>query len=151
MYPKMQTNPSIKLNVPSKLIMRISIVEAISSGMLKLISSKLFFISFVMITDAPKTSNIFAIFEPTTFPTTISDDLWITASIDDASSGSEVPILTMVTPIINGLILKNKPIFSAAVVKKSALLTRIMILTISIIIQSIIVIILVLLTSCSFY
>ncbi|GAG00393.1 unnamed protein product, partial [marine sediment metagenome] len=51
--------------------------------------------------------------EPTTFPTTISEEFLKTAKIDEISSGKEVPIATIVAPTIKAGIPKNKPIFSA--------------------------------------
>ncbi|GBE17974.1 hypothetical protein BMS3Abin16_00562 [archaeon BMS3Abin16] len=48
----------------------------------------------------PRTRKMFVIFDPTTFPATISDAPDRTETIDDTSSGSEVPIDTIVTPTI---------------------------------------------------
>ena len=48
-----------------------------------------------------------------TLPTTISDSPAKMEAIDVANSGSEVPMEMMVTPMINGEIPRDKPIFSA--------------------------------------
>jgi len=59
-----------------------------------------------------------------TFPTTISESFAKTEAIEVASSGSEVPKATIVTPIINGEIPNERPIFSAESIKKSEDLSR---------------------------
>jgi hypothetical protein len=46
----------------------------------------------------PSTRKMFVMFEPTTFATTISDAPRDTATREETSSGSEVPMATMVTP-----------------------------------------------------
>ena len=63
-------------------------------------------------------------FEPTTFPTTISDDPSKTAMIEEMSSGKDVPTATIVTPMMKAGNPKNKPIFSAEFVKNSEALTN---------------------------
>ncbi len=50
---------------------------------------------------------------PITLATTISEVPEYTAAIDVAISGNDVPKAMMVTPIINGLIPSDNPIFSA--------------------------------------
>ena len=65
----------------------------------------------------PKIKKILVIFEPTTLPTTISDEFLKTAKIEEISSGKEIPIATIVTPTIKAGKPKNKPIFSAECVK----------------------------------
>ena len=52
-------------------------------------------------------------FDPTALPITISDDPENTEAIDVASSGSEVPNATIVTPMINDGIPIANPTFSA--------------------------------------
>lgn len=54
----------------------------------------------------PSTSNVFAMFDPTTFPITISECPPITEITEVAISGSDVPRATIVTPIMNGDSLK---------------------------------------------
>ena len=51
----------------------------------------------------PKIINVLKIFEPTTFPIAISALPWIAESMLTTISGAEVPIPTMVTPIMNSL------------------------------------------------
>ena len=53
-----------------------------------------------MIAVRPKMRNTLAIFEPTTLPTTTSDESFTTAIIEVTISGSDVPSATMVTPTI---------------------------------------------------
>lgn len=65
----------------------------------------------------PITRKILVIFEPKTLPITISEAPFVTAIIDEISSGREVPTPTITTPVINEDILKESPIFSAAPVK----------------------------------
>ena len=48
---------------------------------------------------AQVTRNIFAILEPITFPTEISGDPFITASMETTSSQSDVPKPTTINPI----------------------------------------------------
>lgn len=49
--------------------------------------------------ETPSTKKILKILEPTTLPIAISTFFFLTATIDVANSGSEVPIETMVSPI----------------------------------------------------
>lgn len=63
-------------------------------------------------------------FDPKTLATTISVTLSKTANRDETSSGIDVPTPTMVIPMRNGDIPKEKPIFSADSSSQSALLTR---------------------------
>ncbi len=59
--------------------------------------------------DKPSTKNILKIFDPTTFPIARSTLFFKAAEIDVASSGREVPIDTIVRPII----LSEIPIYFA--------------------------------------
>jgi len=70
--------------------------------------------------EIPIIRRIFAIFEPTAFAETISVLSFKTAATEEASSGKEVPIATIVTPIMKGEILKARPIFSALSTNQSA-------------------------------
>jgi len=85
--------------------------------------------------DKPTIKRILAIFEPTTLAVTISLAPFKTAAIDEASSGKEVPMATIVTPIIKGEIFKARPIFSAFSTSQSADFTNKARLAIKIIIQ----------------
>ena len=67
----------------------------------------------------PMTNNILVILDPITFPATISELPMFTAAIDEANSGKDVPNATTVTPMINGEMPKDKPIFSAASTNQS--------------------------------
>jgi len=67
----------------------------------------------------PRTKRMFAIFDPTTLPITISDCPAKTAAIEEANSGKEVPNATIVTPIIKGEIPNESPISSAASTNQS--------------------------------
>ncbi len=49
--------------------------------------------------ETPNTKKILKILEPTTLPIAISTFFFLTATIEVASSGREVPIETMVNPI----------------------------------------------------
>ncbi len=80
--------------------------------------------SFILIflestAETPKIKRMFVMFEPTTFPTTISELFCMTAITEDINSGNDVPTATIVTPTTNGDIPRDKPIFSAASVNLS--------------------------------
>ena len=68
---------------------------------------------------SPNTSKILAILEPTTLPSTMEDSSAMTAVIEVANSGSEVPNATIVIPTTKGEIPRDNPIFSAESIKKS--------------------------------
>ena len=88
--------------------------EAMSIGIsVSMISNSFNSIFFPTTTDNPKTSKILVILEPITFPTTISEEPLNTEANDVANSGRDVPNATMVTPIMNGDIPNDNPIFSA--------------------------------------
>ena len=70
------------------------------------------------------TRNIFAILEPTTFPTEMSGDPFVTASIETTSSQSEVPKPTTINPIKNSEILSFLPIAIALDISISAPFTK---------------------------
>ena len=70
------------------------------------------------------TKKIFAIFEPMTFPTEISGDPLITASIETTSSHSEVPKPTTINPIKNSETLSFLPIAIALDISISAPFTK---------------------------
>lgn len=79
-----------------------------------------FKVIFFPITAAiPRTRKILVIFDPSTFPTTISVAPPATAANEDPSSGRLVPIPTIKTPVINGDRPAFNPIDSAAPTKKS--------------------------------
>src|SRR3990167_4494747 len=59
-----------------------------------------------------KTSKILAILEPIMFPKASPTSCFRIATVDTASSGSEVPRATIVTPIINGETRKDLEMFS---------------------------------------
>ena len=80
---------------------------------------------------------MFAMFEPITFPVTISDEFFKTENIEEINSGNEVPMDTIIIPIINGDNPKNIPIFSDASVNLSAAFINIAKLNINIPIQRI--------------
>ncbi len=65
----------------------------------------------------PSMRNMFVMFDPMTFPTTISEEFFKTAKIDEISSGKDVPNATMDTPMMKEGIPKNRPTFSAVSVK----------------------------------
>lgn len=67
----------------------------------------------------PKTNKILVIFEPTIVPGIISEELLKTDATEVANSGIDVPNATIVTPIINGEIPYESPIFSAASINLS--------------------------------
>ena len=54
----------------------------------------------VMMAEAPNIKNVLKMFEPTTFPMAISAFFLRAAMIDVANSGKEVPMETMVNPMI---------------------------------------------------
>ena len=68
-------------------------------------------------TAVPSTRQMFVMFEPITIAGTISVLPFSVAKIDAMSSGKDVPMLTSVTPIMNGGIPRSIPIFSAESVK----------------------------------
>ncbi len=70
------------------------------------------------------TRKILAIFEPTTFPTEMSGDPLITASIETTSSQSEVPKPTTINPIKNSETLSFLPIAIALDISISAPFTK---------------------------
>ena len=70
-------------------------------------------------------------FEPTTFPATISELPWITAKIEEISSGREVPSATIVAPTTKYGRPTAMPTISAASVKISDAFTNKARLTIS--------------------
>ena len=70
------------------------------------------------------TSNILAIFEPITFPTDISGEPLITASIETTSSHREVPKPTTIKPMKNSETLNFFPIAIAEEIRMSAPFTR---------------------------
>ena len=49
--------------------------------------------------EIPNTKKMLKIFDPTTFPMAMSTFFFLTAAIDVASSGREVPMETIVNPI----------------------------------------------------
>ena len=59
----------------------------------------------------PKIKRRFAMFAPITFPITISLALFNTDKMAENNSGSEVPIATIVIPIIKGESPKKKSYF----------------------------------------
>jgi len=67
----------------------------------------------------PNTKRTLVILEPTTLPSTISEDPSTTAKIDVANSGKDVPKANMVTPIMNDDIPYDLPIISAAPINLS--------------------------------
>lgn len=67
----------------------------------------------------PMTSKMLAMFEPTTLLATMADSPLRTEIIEVATSGRDVPMLTMVTPTINWGIPMARPSFSAYLVNKS--------------------------------
>jgi hypothetical protein len=73
-----------------------------------------------MTTANPVISNIFEIFAPIIFPDNISEDCLLTEIIPEMSSGKEVPIPTIKTPITKVGNPKNLPIVSADFVKNLA-------------------------------
>ena len=73
---------------------------------------------------AKVTKRRFAILEPITFPTEISADPFITASIETTSSQSEVPNPITMSPRKNSDICNFFPIATALVIRTSAPLTR---------------------------
>ncbi len=73
---------------------------------------------------AKVTNNILAIFEPITFPTEISGEFFITASMDTNNSQSEVPNPTTINPMKNSETLRLFPIATELEIKMSAPLTR---------------------------
>jgi len=105
-------------------------VDAKSIGMSKSMIRVSILIDLDKTATIPKTKQIFATLEPTTLPITISDSPANTAATDAANSGKDVPKATIVTPIINGEIPKDKPISSAASTNQSEDLTKIPMLTI---------------------
>ena len=70
------------------------------------------------------TRKILAIFEPTTFPSEISGDPFITASIETTSSQSDVPKPTTISPIKNSETLSFFPIAIALDISISAPFTK---------------------------
>ncbi len=68
----------------------------------------------IRIAVTPRIQRILKIFEPTTFPTAISDSFFIDATIEVNNSGKLVPTATTVNPITASLKLKNlaKPLFN---------------------------------------
>ena len=105
-------------------------MEAKSIGMSKSIIRVSILIDLDKTATIPKTRQTFATLEPTTFPITISVSPANTAATDAANSGKEVPNATIVTPMINGEIPKDKPISSAESTNQSEDLTKIPMLTI---------------------
>ena len=76
---------------------------------------------FLFITTAnPVTSNIFEIFAPIIFPDNISEDWFFTEIIPEMSSGKEVPIPIIKTPITKVGNPKYAPIVTADFVKNLA-------------------------------
>ena len=73
---------------------------------------------------AKVTNNMLAILEPITFPTEISGEFLITASIDTKSSQSEVPNPTTINPMKNSETFSFFPIAIELEIKMSAPLTR---------------------------
>ena len=67
-----------------------------------------------------KTKRIFAIFEPTMFPTDKSGELLNTASIETNNSDIDVPKPTITSPIKNSEIFNFLPIAVELLIKKSA-------------------------------
>lgn len=63
-------------------------------------------------------------FDPTTFPMTISEVPAKTLATEVASSGNEVPNAIIVTPIIKGEIPKERPISSAESMNQSAAFSK---------------------------
>ena len=90
-----------------------NIDEPNNSGTSSLMISRSIFSVRTAMADVPKTNRMFVMLEPTTLPTTISEEPLNTESMDVVSSGREVPNDTSVTPMIKGLIPKDKPIRSA--------------------------------------
>jgi hypothetical protein len=70
--------------------------------------------------DNPTIRRILAVAEPIAVETTTSVAPLKVAAIETAASGKEVPIATIVTPIIKGDIFKARPIFSALSTNQSA-------------------------------
>ncbi len=66
------------------------------------------------IEDIPRTSKRLKTFEPTTLPTRMSPSFWTEAAIAVASSGSEVPSATTVSPIASSEIPKARAVSAAA-------------------------------------
>jgi len=64
-----------------------------------------------------RTRKILVMFEPKTFPITISEDFLIVDIMEITSSGREVPKPRTKTPITKGLILKYNPNRSAPSIK----------------------------------
>ena len=71
----------------------------------------------------PKTKRIFDIFEPRTFPTEISGDFLIIASIETRSSGSDVPKPITIRPMKKSETPYFFPIATALDIRMSAPLT----------------------------
>lgn len=90
----------------------------IGRSMLSMSLSTIIFFETIAVT--PIISKMFAMFDPTTSPTTMVDSPLRTAIIEVIISGIEVPSATIVTPIINDGILKCIPILSAVDVNLSA-------------------------------
>lgn len=65
----------------------------------------------------PVINNIFEILAPIILPVNISEDDFLTEITPEISSGNDVPMPTMKTPITKVGKLKYVPIFSAEVVK----------------------------------
>jgi len=122
---------SNKVKLPSLSAKYMNIAEHISKGISMSITSKSNLICFPTIAVNPSTKRIFVILEPMTFPTTISEDPENTEAMEVANSGKEVPKATIVTPIINGDIPKDRPTFSAASINLSEAYNRTTKLTIN--------------------
>ena len=74
----------------------------------------------------PSTRQMLVMLEPTALPTTISGEPSTTAKMELTSSGSDVPMATMVRPTTYGGTPRKTPSSSAPSVNQSADLTRAM-------------------------
>ena len=112
-----ESSASKKLNFPSRSATKIKKAEPAKKGKSTWINSKLIFIFLPTIPTSPKIRKMLVMLDPKTLPITISEEFFRTAIIEETSSGREVPIATIVTPVIKEGMPINFPIFSEALVK----------------------------------
>ena len=105
------------VKTPSRVVRKMRIVLARRMGRSFLMISLSTLMPRPTMAVMANTKRMLAMLEPTTLFITILDSFFSTEDTEVATSGSEVPRAMIVTPIINGDILKCSPIFSAASVK----------------------------------
>lgn len=115
--PAMNMIASGSEKMPSEIASANRKVEPRSMGRSTRVISYVSFSFLFSMTAVPSTRHMFVMFEPITVAATISVEPLSVANIEAISSGNDVPMLTRVTPIMNGGIPISIPILSAESVK----------------------------------